>query len=113
GILDAGQFERYRDVFQGSHCRDEMEGLEDDADMAAAETRQRVLAQPAKRLAGHDDLAGIGPFEAGHDHQQRRLAGTRGADEANCLTGTYMQVDVLEDMDPRRAASERQVDPGE
>ena len=113
GIRNAGQFKRYRDVLQGGHRRDEMKGLENDADMAAAEARQRVFTEPAEGLPGHDNVAGVGPFEPGHYHQQRRLAGTRGADEANCLTGTYMQVDALEDMDPRCAASERQVDPGE
>ena len=36
-----------------------------------------------------------------------------GPTQADCLAAPYMQVDVLEDMDPRRAAPERQIDPGE
>ena len=48
---DAGQLERHRDVLERRHGRDEMEGLEDDADIAAAEARQRVLAERAERLA--------------------------------------------------------------
>ena len=44
-VLDAGELERHRDVLQRRHGGDEMERLEHDADIAAAEARQRVLAQ--------------------------------------------------------------------
>ena len=43
----AGKFERHRDVFQRRHGRDQVEGLEDDADLAAAEARERVLVELA------------------------------------------------------------------
>ena len=90
-----------------------MEGLEDDADIAAAEARQRILAERAERLARHHDRAGVGALEPGHDHQQRRFAGARRADQADRLARSYMQVDVFEDMNARRAPPERQIDPGE
>ena len=48
----AGQFQRHRDVFQRRHGRDQVEGLEHDADIAAAEARQRVLVERAEILAG-------------------------------------------------------------
>ena len=43
GVGAAGEFQRDRDVLQRRHGRDQVEGLEHDADMVAAEARQRVL----------------------------------------------------------------------
>ena len=43
-VAFAGEFERHRDVFQRRHGWDQVEGLEDDADIAAAEAREIVLA---------------------------------------------------------------------
>ncbi len=39
GVRDARQFKRDRDILERSHCRNEMERLEDNADMPAAELR--------------------------------------------------------------------------
>ena len=50
GVIDAGQLQRHRDVLQRRHGGNEMEGLEHDADIAAAEAGQRVLAQGARGL---------------------------------------------------------------
>ena len=52
GVGDAGEFERHRDIFERRHGGDEVEGLEDDADIAAAEARQRILVERAERRAG-------------------------------------------------------------
>ena len=57
--------------------------------------------------------AGIGPLQPGHHHQQRRFAGAGRADQADRLAAAYMQIDVLEDMDARRAPAEREIDPGQ
>ena len=89
-----------------------MEGLEHDADIAAAEARQRVLVERAEGLARDHDRAGVGALQPGHDHQQRRFARAGGADQADRLAAPYMQVDVFEDMNARRAAPERQIDAG-
>ena len=62
--------------------------------------------------AGHHDRAGVGPFQAGHDHQQRRFARARRPDQADRLAASYMQIDVFEDMDPGGAAAEREIDAG-
>ncbi len=45
GVADAGEFERRGDVLERRHGRDEVEGLEHDADAGAAKARERVLAQ--------------------------------------------------------------------
>ncbi len=87
-----------------------MEGLEHDADIATAKARQRILIKRGEILARHLDHAGIGTFEAGHHHQQGRLAAAGGADQADCLTTTYFERDVLEDMNARGAAAEREID---
>ena len=91
----------------------QVEGLEHDPDIAAAEAGQRVLVERAERLASDRDRAGVGPLEPGHDHQQRRLAGAGRADEADRLAAAYMKIDVVEDMDAGRAPPEREVDAGE
>ena len=43
-----GKFERHGDVLQRRHGRDQMEGLEDDADVAAAKAREPVFVEPRK-----------------------------------------------------------------
>ena len=47
----AGQFQRHRDVLQRGHGRDQVKGLEDDADMAATKPRQSVLVEIIERGA--------------------------------------------------------------
>ena len=107
GGIDAGQFQRHRDVFQRGHGGDEMKGLKHDADIAAAEARQGILAQGAERLARDHDRAGVGAFQPRRHHQQGGFARTGGTDQADGLTLAYMQVDVFEDMNTGRAASQR------
>ena len=106
----AGELERHRDVLERRHGRDEVEGLEHDADLAAAKARERILVEPADFLARDRDRARIGPLQPGHHHQQRRFARARRTDQADRLAAPYIERDVLEDMNPRRAAAERQVD---
>ena len=54
-----------------------------------------------------------GALQPGHHHQQRGLARAGRPDQADRLAASYMQVDVLEDMNPGRAAAEREIDAGE
>ena len=111
-VGDAGQLQRHRDVFQRRHGRDQVERLEHDADMAAAEARQRVFVERVQIFAGHRDRAGVGALQPGHHHQQRGFARAGRADEANCLAAAYIQVDVFEDMDAGRPLPEREIDAG-
>ena len=86
----AGEFERDCDVFQRRHGRDQMERLKDDADGAAAKTRQLIFIEPAQILAGDRNRSRVGPLQAGHHHEQRRLAGAGRTEEADRLAPTYI-----------------------
>ena len=44
-VRDAGELERHGDVLERRHGRDQMEGLKDDPDIAAAKTREPVLIE--------------------------------------------------------------------
>ena len=81
-----------------------MEGLEDDADGAAAEPRQRVLVENGQVLAGDLDRARFRPLEPGNRHEQRRLAAARRPDQAQRLARLDGEVDASEDMDGGGAA---------
>src|SRR5262249_4334907 len=112
-VLDAGELERHRDVLERRHGGDEVERLEYDADVAAAKASEGILAEQRERLARDRDRAGVRPLQSGHDHQQGRFAGTRRADQADCLTALYIEVDLFEDMNAGRAPPQRQVDAAE
>ena len=49
-VARAGKLERHGDVLQRRHGRDQVEGLKDDADILAAEARQRVFVELAAGL---------------------------------------------------------------
>ena len=57
GVAAAGEFQRQRDVFQGSHGRYEMERLKDDADVASANPGESVFAERRKIMTSDHDLA--------------------------------------------------------
>ena len=87
-----------------------MEGLEDEADLAAAKAREPVLVEAGIVLAGDDDAAGVDPLQPGNHHQQRRFAGARRPDQADAFAAADGEVDAAQHMHARRAAAERQVD---
>ena len=62
-------------------------------------------------LARHHDRSGIGAFQSGQHHQQRRLARAGWTDQADRLTAADFEVDVFQDMDTGGALAERQIDP--
>ncbi len=111
GVGNVRKFERHGDVLECRHVGDQVEGLEDDADVAAAEIRQGILRKRVERLARDVDLASIQLFEAGQNHQKRGLAGTGGADDADSLTLVHLKIDLLEDMHGGRCTAEGQIGP--
>ena len=97
GIQPAGELERKGDVLQGRHGGHQVERLEDDADVGAADQRQRVLAESGQLVTRHPHGATGGSLQSGHHHQQRGLAGAAGADDGDGLSCIDRQADVLED----------------
>src|SRR5438128_2371584 len=71
-VRDAGEFQRHRDVLDRRHGRNQVKGLEHDADVTAAVSRERVLAKRAEIAAVDEDASRIRPLQPGHDHEQRR-----------------------------------------
>ena len=67
--------------------------------MRGAQRRERVVGQ---RVRAPEDPAFAGRVVAQHQVQQRRLAGARGADDAERRAGRQREVDVLDREGPRR-----------
>ena len=111
GVAHIGKLQRHRNVFQRGHVGDQMEGLEDDANVAAAKIRQRILAKPMQGRAVDMDFAGIEPFQPGQHHQQRRFSRSRRPDDADGFTRIDTEVDPLEHMDRGGVAPQRQIGP--
>ncbi len=109
GVPMAREFQRHGDVFERRHVGNEMEGLEDDADMAAPKGGELVLAEALKRLARDLHLARVGPLQTGQNHQQRRFAGAGRADDADAFAARHVEVDSLENMHRAPALAERQM----
>lgn len=84
-VRNVCQFQRHCDIFQCGHVGDEVEGLKNDANVAAAEIRERVLTELVQRRIRNDDFAAVEPLEPGKHHQKCRLSRSGGADDANRL----------------------------
>ena len=57
GVGMAGKLQRQGDVLARRHGRDEVKGLEDDADMPAAEDGEAIFVEGAEILTGDLDQA--------------------------------------------------------
>ena len=99
----AAQFQREQDVLQRGQRRDELEELEDDAHVASAPARERVLAAPAQLLPGEDDLPARRAVDAGQQVEQRRLAAAGGAVDGEEALRWDAEGEVVEDDGPLRA----------
>ena len=106
----ARELERDGHVLQRRHRRDEVERLEHDADMAAAEQCQLVLAHRRQLVAGDLDAAVRGPLDPGQNRHHRRLARSRGSDQADRLAGLQRQAGAPQDVDGAGRAFQSQAD---
>jgi hypothetical protein len=75
----AGDRERQHDVLLSREDRDQVEELEDEAELVAAQLGEVAVVEVADLHAVEHDRAGGGAVEPGEDVHQRRLAGTRRA----------------------------------
>ena len=78
------------DVVEHAHVAEERVVLEHEADLALA----RTLADGVLAMEAHG--AGVRPLEAGHDAQQRGLAGTGGAEQGQQLARLHLERHPIE-----------------
>jgi hypothetical protein len=79
GSISALEHEGKHDVFLCGQSGDEIEGLENEADAAAAEEGQVVVGHVGEIGAVDEDATGIGDGKAGHEMEEGAFAGTAGA----------------------------------
>ncbi len=97
--IAAGEFHGKEDVLFGGEGREELVGLEDEADFAAAEEGHLVLGEVGDVFAVEDDLAGGGGVEAGEESEEGAFAATGRAHDGGKLAFRDVEVDALEDVD--------------
>ena len=84
------------DVLDGVEAREEVERLEDEADVLVADRGELVVGQLADVLARQLVRAGVGDVEAAEHVHQRRLARTRRAHDRDEFAGVDIEVDAGE-----------------
>src|SRR6185437_7681021 len=77
----ADEQQRVLDVLIGREHGDQAESLEDEADVARAEIRERVVAEPFQIRAADLDAAGARRVDAADEVEQRGLAAAGGPDD--------------------------------
>ena len=103
--LAAGDADRQHDVLRRGHRRQQVERLEDEADLVAAQQRERLVVERGDLGVAEEHLARRRPVEAGEHVQQGRLAGARRAHDRGELAGLEADVDVVERGDGRVAGA--------
>ena len=81
-----------------------MEGLEDDADGIATKSGKGIFMFVFERSARDFKGAGGGALEAGDEHEQGGLAGSRGANDADGFAGVHTEVNTFENFHVAGAA---------
>ena len=89
---DTSEHEGQGGVLQGGQARQQVEGLEDEADAPTAVVRQFGLPGRPQLDPVHPYLAARGPLQSAHQMEQGRLAGAGDAGHRHELTTAYPQV---------------------
>ena len=95
----AGDREREQDVLLRRQRREQVERLEHEADVRAAQSREVAVLHARDVLAGDPDGARGGRVEAGEQVHERRLAGARRAHDGRELAGGQVERDAAEGVD--------------
>ena len=82
---DAAEEERQLDVPRRGQARHQMEELEDEADLLAADAGELLVGERADLVAVETVGAGAGSIEAADDVEQRRLARPRRSHDRDVL----------------------------
>ena len=101
--LAAGDRQREQDVLLGGERRDQVVGLEDEADLVAAQPGQRLVLELGEVLVADEHRALVGGVERGAAVHQRRLAGPARPHHGGELAGRQVEGDVVEGDDARLA----------
>ena len=94
--LAAGELEREEDVLLRGEHGEEVEELEDEADVLAPELRQLGVAELGDGRPVDLDVALGGTVEAGEDVHEGRLAGARGPHDGGELAALDVQRDAAQ-----------------
>jgi hypothetical protein len=73
-VASAIELKRDRDVFESGHRRDQMEGLEYDADPSSAQPGERILSERSEVVAVNPHKPGARPLQPSEHHHQGRLS---------------------------------------
>src|SRR5690606_32634965 len=92
--------ERHHRVLQRGEIRQQVMGLEDEADGVVAKPRQLRLVPPKERLPLEEDLPCAGLVQSAEDVQERALSGAGLAEERHHLALVQRQVESTQDLDP-------------
>ena len=87
----AGNLHRHGDVLVGGERRNQMEELEDEADLLPAQLRQRVLVESGDVHVVDQHGAGRRRVQAGDQSEERRLAAARRSDDRHELAVRDLQ----------------------
>jgi hypothetical protein len=100
-----GQVGGQGDVLGRGQRRDQVEGLEDEADLVPAQPGEAGVIQPADVLAAHEGLPRRRAVEARHAVHERRLARARRAHHGGEPGPVDGHVDAIEGVHRRLAAA--------
>jgi hypothetical protein len=95
--------QRHFDVGQRRHARQQVERLEDEADLVITDTREFLVGHLRYALPVQLVFAGCRPVQAAQDVHERRLARTRLSHDREVLVLEYVQVNRAQGVDEAAA----------
>ena len=106
GLAPSVGQEGQKDVVPGGERGNQVEGLEDQSDVAAAKDRPSPVGHGRQVVAGDEDPAGVRPGQAGDHVEQGALARSAGPHHGHELARRDREADVLQGVDDRIALPE-------
>src|SRR5688500_18171147 len=95
--------QRQADVLETGQRRQQVEKLEDEADLVAAQSREVVVGEPVERLAVQGHTPGGGVVEGAREVEKRRLPRARRPDDRHHFPTLDEEADVAQSGDAARA----------
>src|SRR6185436_16745083 len=92
----SGQERGKRRILDDIEAGDEIEELEDEADLAPAEQREGRVVHRRRDLARHEDFAGGRDVKSAGQVEERRLAGAAGSHDGDELAAADRERDAVE-----------------